>query len=332
MKKRKSIIAFLLMTVLLLTLAGCGAKEQTATAPQELTKVNIGYFGTTCEAPIYAAYENGYFKEEGLEVTLVKGDASTLKDGLATGKIDATDGLISQWMKPVEAGLNIKFTAGLHTGCVQVLVPADSKITSFKDLKGKRIGIPAIGSAGHVVAARMLFKEGIDSQTDVEWRVFPNAELPLVMEKGEVDVIAVADPFAQIQVDGGKAKSIYDSALDAPFKDEYCCLVVINGPLIEKDPETAAAITRALMKGAEWVSQNQEAIAQIEVDKKYVPGDAATNARILSHYNYKPSVEGGAQALLESAKEMKAIKLLNQDTDAEALAKASFVKLPGVND
>ena len=69
--------------------------------------------------------------------------------------------------------------------------------------------------------------------------------------------------------------------MDEPFSLEYCCLIVVNGTLIEKDPATAAAATRAILKGANWVNSNQQEIAQIEVDKKYVPGDAAVNAQVL---------------------------------------------------
>lgn len=339
MKKSKVGISLLLIaaTLMIFVLAGCGGQKATTTvapkqssAPKELKKINIGYFGNTCEAPIFAAYEKGFFEEEGLDPQMIKGDANTLKDGLATGKIDVTDGLLNQWLKPIESGLNIKFVTGIHTGCIQALASKNSAINTFKDLKGKTVGVPAIGGGPMILVSRLLYKEGIDSQKDVQWKVYPNPELPLALEKGEVDAIALADPFAQIQVDGGKAKSIYNSAQDAPFKDEYCCLVVLNGKLIENDPDTAAAVTRAIMKGARWVNDHQEEIAQIEVDKKYVPGDPATNARILSTYNYIPSVDGGEKAVLNGAKEMKAIGVLNPETDPEALAKASFIRLKGV--
>jgi NitT/TauT family transport system substrate-binding protein len=338
MKKIRKGIQLALVSTLILVLAGCGVSKPTTEAagtqgtnvPKQLTKVKLGYFGTTCEAPLIAAYEKGFLKEEGIDAEMIKGDANTLKDGLATGKIDATDGLLMQWLKPIESGLDIKFTAGLHTGCIQVLAPKDTPFTSFKDLKGKTIGVPAIGGGPMILVSRQLANEGLDPQKDVQWKVFPNSELPLALEKGEVDIIAVADPFAELTVSQGKVKSIYNSAKDTPFKNEYCCLLVVNGKLIEKDPETAAAITRAFLKGAKWVNTHQTEIAQIEVDKKYVPGDPALNAKILKTYNYIPSIDGGAEAVLKAAKEMQTIGVLNKDTDVEALAKASFVRLKGV--
>ncbi len=343
MKKLRTVIGVSLIGALLLSMTACGNKSastsgqttigQTAagtTASKELKKLKVGYFGNTCEAGIFAAYEKGFFKEEGLDVELIKGDANTLKDGLATNKIDVTDGLLNQWLKPIEQGLNVKFTAGIHTGCIQILIPADSAITSVKEFKGKTIGVPALGGGPMILVSRLLNKEGLDSKTDVTWKVFPNAELPIALEKGEVDAISVADPFAQIQVNDGKAKSLYDSAVDEPFSLEYCCLVVVNGTLLEKDPAIAAAATRAILKGASWVNSNQQEIAQIEVDKKYVPGDVTVNTQVLANYNFEPSVQGGQDAVTNGAKEMKEIGILEKDTDPDALAKAAFIKLEGV--
>src|SRR5207253_5149567 len=54
-----------LITALLiaLTLSGCSKKAAKA-GPSN--KVRVGYIGLTCEAPIFAAVEKGFFKEEGL--------------------------------------------------------------------------------------------------------------------------------------------------------------------------------------------------------------------------------------------------------------------------
>jgi NitT/TauT family transport system substrate-binding protein len=50
-------------------LAGC-KKEENSTAATN--KVRVGYVGITCEAPIFTAVEKGFFKEDGLDIELVK--------------------------------------------------------------------------------------------------------------------------------------------------------------------------------------------------------------------------------------------------------------------
>jgi ABC-type nitrate/sulfonate/bicarbonate transport system substrate-binding protein len=57
------------------------------------TKIRAGYFGFTCEAPIFSAGENGFFKEEGL-VELVKCAWSKYKDVPAFAGFDTTHHLI----------------------------------------------------------------------------------------------------------------------------------------------------------------------------------------------------------------------------------------------
>src|SRR6516162_1509662 len=72
---------------LLLFGGGCGK-------PQEGATVRVGYIGLTCEAPIFTAVEKGFFKEEGLDVSLVKCDWATYKDSLALGSYDVTHHLV----------------------------------------------------------------------------------------------------------------------------------------------------------------------------------------------------------------------------------------------
>ena len=319
---KKSVIAVTCALVALAIAATVGA------APSK--KIRVGFFGTICEAPLFAAYEQGFFKEEGLDVEMVRGDANTLRDGLALNKIDVTDGVLMQWIKPIEQGLNVKFTAGIHTGCIQILAGAKGNIKSVKDLAGKRIGVPAIGGGPHNLASRALFTNGIDPKNGVTWKAFPMSELELALDKGEIDAIASADPIAQIIVDKGKARSILNSAKTAPYNQEYCCLVVVNGKFVKENPETAAAATRAILKAAHWVSKNPQAAARMSVDKKYVPGNPELNAKILAGYHFVPSVKGGEAAILIAAREMKETGVLNKSTDINQLAKFSFLKLKGV--
>ena len=106
------VISFVL--VIPLFLAGC--KKQSASSGN---KVRIGYIGLTCEAPIYAAYEKGFFQEEGLEPELVKCNWANYKDTLALGGYDITHHLTMYFLKPIEQGLDVRFLAGIHMGAAR---------------------------------------------------------------------------------------------------------------------------------------------------------------------------------------------------------------------
>lgn len=103
----------------------------------------------------------------------------------------------------------------------------------------------------------------------------------------------------------------------------------MSGKLLKADPEAAAA-TRALMKGAAYVSTHQDEVAKMMVEEKYVPGNPDLIARLLKSYNYVPSVDGGEAAVKLGIKEMKAIGVLEASTDEKEFSEKLFKRLPGV--
>jgi NitT/TauT family transport system substrate-binding protein len=65
-------------------LTGCAVSA----SAQKSRAVQVGYWGGTCEVPIYVAYEKGIFGKNGLNVELMKLDPAVFKGALATGKLD----------------------------------------------------------------------------------------------------------------------------------------------------------------------------------------------------------------------------------------------------
>src|SRR5580704_6203831 len=131
------------MVIGMLVLSGCKkSQENAATSSSGPVKIRVGYIGLTCEAPIFTAVEKGFFKDEGLDVTLVKCEWANYKDVLALGGFDITHHLIMLFLKPVEQGLDVKFLGGIHRGCLRVQTATGSSIHSVEDLRGKRIGVP----------------------------------------------------------------------------------------------------------------------------------------------------------------------------------------------
>jgi NitT/TauT family transport system substrate-binding protein len=308
------------------------SKADSQAAAGSLTKVRVGYIGITCEAPIFTAVENGFFKDEGLDVELVKCEWSKYKDVLALGGFDITHHLIMYLLKPIEQGLDVKFTAGVHTGCLRVQTATDSKIKTVQDLRGKRIGVPGMGTPPFIFANRVLSANGIDRSRDVTWAVYPAGELGLALEKGQVDAVADSEPIGTLLMADGKVRNVADQATDAPYKDEYCCAVVVSGKFLANNPKAAAAATRALLRGAKWVEANPAAAARLSVEKKYLASNPELNTLALSHLRYVPSVSGAEAAVNSAAVQMKAAGMLNSETDVAALAKKAFVHLDGVTD
>ena len=324
-----------LLTVLVCTalLAGCGEKGNT-TKVINSKHVKIGFIGLTCEAPIYTAFEKGFFKDEGIEPELVKCSWAAYKDNLALGSYDITHHLVMYFLKPIEQGLDVRFLGGVHTGCLRVQTGVDSPIHKIQDLKGKRIGVPGMGTPPFVFANRVLGTHGVDPSTDISWKVYPAGELGLALKKGEVDAVADAEPIGTLLISTGIARNVegMDEATDMPYADEYCCEIIANGKWIDANPDSAARAARAILRGAKWVNQNPKAAAELAVEKKYLASTAELNTVALSRLKYIPSVKKAEETLYTAAKEMRVAKMLSPTTDTDALAKKAFQHLEGVTD
>src|SRR5688572_19049506 len=323
-------MALLLALVLLLT-PGCNRDSSDASS-NGLTKVKVGIIGLTCEAPIFSAYELGFFQDEGLEVEFVRCEWANYKDALALGRYDITHHLIMYFLKPIEQGLDVKISAGIHTGCLRVQAPVNGKVHSVADLKGKTIGVPGMGTPPFIFANRVLGANGIDARKDVSWKVYPISELELALDRGEIDAIADSEPIGTLLLAKGKVKNIADQATDMPYKDEYCCAVIVNGKYLAANPKTTAAATRAMLKGAKWVETNPAAAARLSVEKGYLGSMPELNTVAISNLRYIPSVSGAEKAVSSAAAEMKTAGMLTPDTDVAKLAKLAFVQLEGVTD
>lgn len=316
----------------LIGLAGCQGETPPEAASSGPSKVRIGYLGLTCEAAMFVAKEKGFFEEEGLDVEFVKTDWDGLRDGLGLGRFDANYTLIMYLLKPIEQGLDVKITGGVHSGCLRVQVGEKSAIRSMADLKGKKIGIPTMGSPPFLFASRVLAAQGMDPKQDVSWVVVAPEVSGLALEKGQVDAVADSEPLGSILAAQLKVRTIADQAVDMPYRDEYCCATVLSGKFAAANPAGAAKVTRALLKGALWVEKNPTAAAKLAVEKKYVASSAELNAQAIGKLRYMPGVSKCRESIGLAAREMKAAGLLNTSTDPAELAKRAWIDLEGVSD
>ena len=214
-------------------------------------------------------------------------------------------------------------------------VPGDSDIKTVADLKGKNIGVPGLADAGTLITKRSLNAEGIDisdGSSEVTFTVFSRNDLAQALQNKAVDAIVLGDPQAAVAQDQYGLTALIDTATDPTYKDEYCCNAFVTSKLAEENPEAAAAFTRAVQKGAQWVEEHPEETAKIIVDKKYTAGDADLLAAILETYNYKPSVQGGYDALKLGAEQLTEIGILKEGTDATKFADNAYIFFDDVPD
>jgi NitT/TauT family transport system substrate-binding protein len=143
-------------TVLALTAAACSAPTTTSSSQPGLTSINVivpdsGNF--TSGMPVYVAIAEGFFKKEGLSVTVVNttGGATNVAAALAgKGSIGVDTGPVSVLSADLH-GANLKILAADTTGMdILFVAKQGSGITSIKDLSGKKVGYSSPGSSSEV--------------------------------------------------------------------------------------------------------------------------------------------------------------------------------------
>lgn len=258
-------------------------------------KIDIpGKDGALCGAPIYIAYEKGFFAEEGFDVTLISANAEARKIGLNNGSIPIVNGDF-QFFPSIENDVKVKVVDGLHNGCIKFLVPKDSPINGVKDLKGLKIGVDEIGGTPHQVASVWLEKNGISAKPEdgeVKFLPFDDGNLEVeALNKGDIDVAALWDPFGSVQEKTGKYKVIFDLSTDPTFANKYCCFLYASEKVLNEEPEKVAALLRAYQKAQHWISENPEETVQTIIDGKYSAiEDKELAVDLIKHYAY-PSTQ-----------------------------------------
>ena len=261
--------------------------------------VQIPQSGALCGAPIYIAYEKGFFASEGFDVTFVAADTETRKINLNNGTFATVNGDF-QFFQSIENGINVSVVEGLHKGCIKFLVRADSDIYTVADLKGKKIGIDEVGGTPHQVAALWLEKAGISAdqaKREVTFLPFEEGNLEVeALRSGDVDVAALWDPFASIQGQSEDFRVIFDLATDPLFADHYCCFLYASNKWIEEKPEQVAALLRAYRAAQDWIANNIEESVDIIADKNYSSIDDKRDiaAELLEHYAIPHLYDHGA--------------------------------------
>ncbi|MBO4789875.1 MAG: ABC transporter substrate-binding protein [Oxalobacter sp.] len=322
----KKLLTALLLGITALFLVACGSSQPTK-------KIRVAYSPALCEAYIHIAIEKGFLQAEGLEVEKIQVDGAHIQEAIGAGQIDGGGGLVSKFLLPVENGLPIKFVAGMHSGCIKVLVANGSPLNKVADLKGKKIGVPGLADASTLMLKRSLAAAGIsvdEKNPEVEFVVYNKNDLVQALSNGSVDAIGLLDPIASIAAEKAHLKTIFDNGETKPYNKEICCAIFVASQYAKDNPEGAAAFTRAVMKAAAWIHEHPEEAAKIQLEKKYVAGDVTLNARLLKGFNYHPTVQGGYEAVKANAKELASIGILKKTPDTQKFADSIFLFQKGV--
>jgi NitT/TauT family transport system substrate-binding protein len=283
MMKRVSVVVGALLFLSSMVFAG----GKTQSSPYPHGEYDIAYSGATCSSPVAIGVLKGFFEAEGVKINLVSGGSfESDRSALAAGKMAVQNGDF-QYFPSVYNGIDVKLVGGLHEGCIKILVPVDSSITTLADLRGKTIAVDEIGGTPMSVASVAAGSAGVDPQTEITWKPFPNDLIVQAADNGEADVIALWDPFATLAERTGRFRVLVDLSEHPLFANKACCFIFASGKLVRDNPAAVAAVLRGINKAAEWIGAHPQETAELLIaEKRIATDDVELVTSLLGHYHY----------------------------------------------
>jgi NitT/TauT family transport system substrate-binding protein len=322
---------FSLTILALLTIASFAEQAAAAAAAGAVKKIldrplKLGHYSAACESYFFAAEMLGLYEENGLDVEFIRVDNNIAKEGIVSGKLDVTDGVLQSWLKPIEQGLDVKFTLGLHQGCMSSVVLADSPYKSIADLKGKTIGVSApIGSGAMNYLYRTILHAGLDPVKDYEWVAFDIGALPTALDSHKVEAIVGGDATLYGKVKTGQHRFLTVMATDEYLEEELCCLLAFSPVFIKEHPDVAKVITKIMYEAAEYTNSHKEEVVRYEHSMGYINGTLEDNLAVIAPYRFEPSVAIGLRSFEDSFRDYQATGIIDKGVDLKKVVDRAFI-------
>ncbi len=282
---KKCLILTLMLILSVGLFSGCGHKND---SNEGLTKVTLNEVAHSIfYAPMYVAIEEGYFAEEGIDITLITGfGADKTMTAVLTGEADigfmGSESTIYTYVGGTQDYV-VNF-AQLTQRAGNFLVSREP-IENFEwdMLIGKNVLGGRAGGMPQMVFEYILKKNNIDPQTDVNIdQSIDFGSTAAAFSGGDADFTVEFEPHAtalEAKGDGYVVASLGEDSGYVPYT-AFCA----KKSYIEANPEIMQAFTNALQKGMDYVqTHSPEEIAKI-IAPQFEETDLETLTTIVTRY------------------------------------------------
>ena len=229
-------------------------------------KLRLSWVHDLAYAGIYLAKDKGYFEQEGLDVTLQPGGfgMDPIKLVASGSEEFGMTGAGNLLLARAQGIPIVAIGAYFQNDGIGYMTRKDSGITSFKQFKGKRVGVQTGGDTDTLY--RALLKLNGMTPKDVK-------EVPIQYDlatflSNQIDVQPGYVTNQPITLAGKGVETNVITAASEGVKF-YGSVFFSNEQLIQEDPETVARFMRALQRGWKlFFESKDEAVA---VSRKWAP-------------------------------------------------------------
>lgn len=239
-------------------IAACGLAVKPVLAQ---TKILLGYTGAAAFLPAFVAKEKGYFDKHGLDVTLkLVPVGSTMPAALVSQSLQVATLTAPVLLLARDGGLDLGIAAASsYQSKARTTAGAVSRpgliLSSAKDFRGKKVGVPGLNSVQHILFMEWLQKNGVkaDEVTYIE-AAFP--QMGDMLKGGSIDAALIVEPFLSRVVQTGAAeKSVsYGPQVTDRYLESF---YVMDKAFVTKNPKAASSFKAAIQDAVTWIASNE---------------------------------------------------------------------------
>jgi NitT/TauT family transport system substrate-binding protein len=216
------------------------------------------------------AERRGFFKEQGLDVELIRMAAPISITALVNGDIDYTM-IFATVIRGAMRGMPIKVVASFLDSSTHALI-ARPEYKSVKDLRGKTLGVSTVGATSDVAARMMIRHFGVDPDKEIKIVALGSDRARFAaLREGIVDVAVISPPA---DAEGKKIGMNVLARAYELFNFPFVGLGVQSKKLKER-PDEVKKVLKALIRANRFIRENGEGTIQVLADWSKTTKEAA---------------------------------------------------------
>ena len=228
----------------------------------ETTTVRLPKVSSICVAPQYVADE--LLRAEGFTDIRYVATGTNAPEAIARGEIDFGSNFAPVLVTGLDRGFPITALGPEHVGCFEVF--GKEGIQSILDLKGKSVGVEAIGSPTHLFLSVIAANIGIDPSKDINWVTSGSVKPMQLFMDGKIDAFLGLPPEPQELRARHVGRVLLNSAVDRPYSHYICCLLIGSRNYVRNYPVATKRVLRAILKANELCATEPARAARRLVD------------------------------------------------------------------
>jgi NitT/TauT family transport system substrate-binding protein len=249
----------------LLGLAGCAspATDDGESSTPASTKVTVGVIPIVDVAPIYLGKQKGFFSKRGIELDLVTAQGgAAIVPGVLSGQFQFGFSNITSLMIAASKGLPVKITSAGNSSTGKegadfgaVVVNADSRVQTAKDLEGKTVSVNTLKNIGDTTVRASVRKAGGDPNK-IKFTELAFPDMPAALSGKKVDAAWVVEPFlSATKAQGARvvAWNFVDTAPNLPVAAYFTAT-----KLGTDDPDLVKRFAEAMRESSAYAQANPE--------------------------------------------------------------------------